>query len=722
MALWYVSSTAYAAVAAWAATTAYTVGQFVRAVSPASGALHVFRCTTAGTTAAAEPTWVLTTIGTSTTASGTAVFTLVSGVETYGWSAAAGSLNALNGNSSTTPWAAGDVIYASSDHVDLSTTFIQGVTSLANGLSYISVNKAGSVPPVAADYLAGAMLAPASGTLTIGGSTSQGPMNWFGFTFKGPSNILFSATTMPFYFKDCLFWLNSGTATTLSSASVNKVTWDNCKVKFSASTQLIGPGSAVLSLEWVNSPAAIDVTGTIPAVLFKPSTNGVLDLAFTGVDFSALGAGQAVIDTSATVSTTNGSRARITNCIKSSSAAWVLGAGNSTATKLDTGGMEVEIFNSDSGNTTYVNERWMVNGNLTTETSVTAVSGPSTFGQTFSHKLTTYALMNNVYSDPFYSFPIWIPLSSVGVSTTFTVDILQDATVGTFLPWMGNGKDFTYSNGNLSVLNTLGSVIQARTAPFITTGKYYFEVTIDTLTGTASIGAAAAWSSLSAALGASAGTFGVANSNAITGTRRGNFGPTLTAATATLYNTGKVVGCAIDFTNGLFWVRVNGGIWNNNAANNPATGVGGFDFSSLLIRTGINPGMCVGVTLSAVNDKVTINSGGTSFGTAAPSGFSALNTAGFGLTNADVALDLSYLPDVSDTLGIISEGMPALPGLTTPVALTSSARSWNGSLPNAVPFKLQAVLTPQRAGFAMARVRVGKPGLRLYVDPVLQAA
>jgi hypothetical protein len=57
----YVRSVGYTAVAAWAATTAYTVGQIVRQLAaPASGNERCFICLVAGTSVGAEPAWVLT--------------------------------------------------------------------------------------------------------------------------------------------------------------------------------------------------------------------------------------------------------------------------------------------------------------------------------------------------------------------------------------------------------------------------------------------------------------------------------------------------------------------------------------------------------------------------------------------------------------------------------------------------------------------------------------
>lgn len=58
---WYCSSVDWAAVAAWAATTAYAAGQLVRQnATPAVGSERVFACVIAGTSLASEPTWVTT--------------------------------------------------------------------------------------------------------------------------------------------------------------------------------------------------------------------------------------------------------------------------------------------------------------------------------------------------------------------------------------------------------------------------------------------------------------------------------------------------------------------------------------------------------------------------------------------------------------------------------------------------------------------------------------
>ncbi len=55
----------------------------------------------------------------------------------------------------------------------------------------------------------------------------------------------------------------------------------------------------------------------------------------------------------------------------------------------------------------------------------------------------------------------------------------------------------------------------------------------------------------------------------------------VTLSTIQTYAAGNVVQVAVDISNLLVWFNVNGGNWNNNVANSPASGVGGIGFSSM---------------------------------------------------------------------------------------------------------------------------------------------
>ena len=52
------------------------------------------------------------------------------------------------------------------------------------------------------------------------------------------------------------------------------------------------------------------------------------------------------------------------------------------------------------------------------------------------------------------------------------------------------------------------------------------------------------------------------------------------------YSNGDTIDVAVDTDNHLIWFRVNGGYWNNNVSNNPATGVGGLSVDNSVFASG----------------------------------------------------------------------------------------------------------------------------------------
>jgi hypothetical protein len=131
MADWYTSSTAYTAVAQFANTTAYTVGNLIRQLAtPTVGNERVFRCTTAGTTTT-EQTWSLTKG--STTTQGTAVFTEVTGNSSFQQVGSTSTWTAPHARvENMLAWmAAGDRGFVSSDHTQ---TVAAGLTLTSPGI------------------------------------------------------------------------------------------------------------------------------------------------------------------------------------------------------------------------------------------------------------------------------------------------------------------------------------------------------------------------------------------------------------------------------------------------------------------------------------------------------------------------------------------------------------------------------------------------------------
>ncbi len=80
---------------------------------------------------------------------------------------------------------------------------------------------------------------------------------------------------------------------------------------------------------------------------------------------------------------------------------------------------------------------------------------------------------------------------------------------------------------------------------------------------------------------------------------------------------GDVLSFALDLDNKRIWFRTNGGNWNNNPANDPATNTGGIDISTL----DNGPYFAFGQGASG-RDTLTANFGGSPYAQSVPSGFS----------------------------------------------------------------------------------------------------
>jgi hypothetical protein len=94
-----------------------------------------------------------------------------------------------------------------------------------------------------------------------------------------------------------------------------------------------------------------------------------------------------------------------------------------------------------------------------------------------------------------------------------------------------------------------------------------------------------------------------------------NFG---NLGTAFGWNTGDVIGIAIDIGGQLIWVKniTQSQPWNNNGSADPATGVGGFSFSTMAA------GPYFAAVCVATNGATsTTNFGATAYTGTAPSGF-----------------------------------------------------------------------------------------------------
>jgi hypothetical protein len=191
------------------------------------------------------------------------------------------------------------------------------------------------------------------------------------------------------------------------------------------------------------------------------------------------------------------------------------------------------------------------------------------------------------------------------------------------------------SNGNLTatVPSTAGGV---RGIDKQLSGKFYFEYTLNTNGSTWDFGAGIATGGAARSYGSGGG-----NAASITVDRGNGFlwnGTTSTGIGFGAIPTGGVLCCAVDFTNGLIWFRSGAaGNWNNNAANNPATAVGGVNF--------LSPGFAwypfAGFSGVASGQNVIANFGDTAFAGAVPAGFTSGFTAGVTVNVSEVVTQVA---------------------------------------------------------------------------------
>lgn len=365
MANWYIGSTRHAAIAQWAGTTAYSEGDIVRQLaSPSIGNERAFRCTTAGTSGASEPTWSLT-VG-STTNDGTVVWTEITGNETYGWAAAIARIR------SSSAWmAAGDVAFVSDNH-----------SEVGSGAHY-SINTNGTnVAPVSflcVDDSASPPTALATGAVVSSPNSYNLNLNdyavFYGITFNagsggsGASQLICNAALDPSYliFDNCTLRLNntsissqiqfgsSSTASEQQGASLRA-----CNLEFGNTSQ-----SAVLRfpVRWYGG----SVTGALfPNTLISNpgATAPVGSLVARGIDLSGMGSKTLVAASYCP------SVCRFINCKLGSGAVAYSGT-------LTLGGGIVELVNCNAGDVNYSLAQHYQQGSVYNDAAIYRTGGAS---------------------------------------------------------------------------------------------------------------------------------------------------------------------------------------------------------------------------------------------------------------------------------------------------------------------------------------------------------
>lgn len=379
---------------------------------------------------------------------GGATFTNVTGQSTYGWGAPAGNCYCMTNSGAGSPrFVVGDRVFVSSDHTETGSNNYNWVNANAFGLLQIlSVNRAGSVPPVAADALAGATISgAATGNLTMDAACNiyyQGVTLTFA-AGSGNVNIFFgNGFSKKHYLRNCTISLgsNTGSGSRVGTNNPTAIVLDNTTVQFGAVGQGIQGGQFQFNVTWLNTSSAI-AGATIPTNLFiSGSNNNAFLVTLRGVDLSALST--ALLSGN----TTQGTKLLLDSCRVNASVNKQPSAGFNTPED------EIELVACYDGTTTNIAERHTPAGDLTTNRSTTMVGGAQDDSGLFSHRLVS-STRSDFLTLPLESFWMDVENTVTGSSRTATVEIVSSASLNNTdislqLEYLGTSGSSLASFGN----------------------------------------------------------------------------------------------------------------------------------------------------------------------------------------------------------------------------------------------------------------------------------
>jgi hypothetical protein len=304
--------------------------------------------------------------------------------------------------------AAGDNFWVAHDHAESSASpNLQSNATASAPCTVICVNRAGTVPPVSADYRTTATITASGGTdMRVGFGADY--IFYRGITFiVGAANITVGASaSLQGYFQSCTFKCTaSGRASFLNIGTGvgAHVIWDNTGVDVAGTDVAVTVASGA-HLLWKNT--ATPVATTFPNRLIYSNTgSAVLD----GVDLSAAGFSGNYIGQ---FSTYGDGTITLKNCKTHSGLL-------QTLTDPGINGAAFYVINSDSSGTNYRNEKKTYQGSQVPETTIVRTGGASDGTTPVSTKIVTGA--DAKYLFPFEAEPLTVFNPTTASNVTVTV-------------------------------------------------------------------------------------------------------------------------------------------------------------------------------------------------------------------------------------------------------------------------------------------------------------
>lgn len=443
---WYLSSAGYAAVAQFAISHTYTLGQIIRQLAtPTVGQERCFVCTTPGTSGGSESAWSVSQ--NSTTTQGTAVFTECTGQESYqGTSWAAPCARMITAYQ--TYAAAGDTVFVGSDHAETQSTSISigSNGTMASPLRMVCVARPSSaIPPVAADLATTATVSvTGANSISLAGSGSSSTY-FYGITFSagdgsstGTINLGTSGTVGYQIFDHCTLSVGANTSTsslivfgTNNGSMRQGFTLLNTNLKFGATGQSVTLGGCY-GFAWRGGA----VQGTGPTTLFNGSATGNYGVVeVSNIDLSLIGAAKSLVTQPGSGALTGFCKFNFSNCKLSASLGSV-----TTGTQDTPEHGDIDLVVSDA-TTTPREEHYRYAGSVVADTANYLTAGASDGVTHKSWKMASNA--NASYLIPLYAPDIfqWVPTAGTHSLTIYLSNIssvsLKDTEFGFDVAYMG---------------------------------------------------------------------------------------------------------------------------------------------------------------------------------------------------------------------------------------------------------------------------------------------
>lgn len=344
----------------------------------------------------------------------------------YVWSGAGGTATGaswanacLTLTAGITASATGDTIWVASDHVQTqaSALSLTPKATAASPQSIIAASRAGSVPPVPADWVANSAQITTTGAFAI--TVNQpGAVYVFGIIWSQGTGVAsltmgMAAGAGRIQYEQCTFNMPPSSGTSIfnltGSSSTGGATYKNCAWTFGTTTSTFATPQSVAKI----IGGSIALTGTVPTTLVGSAFGQGPPLVFDGVNLSALGSGKTLVGNLGLPLVT-----QFVNC--------ELGASVTVAATPTTPSCITQLIVSDSSTSNSRQEIYDYPGGLTTETTIVRTGGATNGTTPMSWKVATNANISR--PAPFQCFDMAIWNATTGSSKTVTVEIVNDGT------------------------------------------------------------------------------------------------------------------------------------------------------------------------------------------------------------------------------------------------------------------------------------------------------